>query len=214
MLEKFQKVVDLKDRLAEKDDFRLAEKETKKIKSVKKTVKKDYENSQRQAIDEVFSDGKDELGNSLHRIERVEKRNNVFWFWMIGAVVLFLVLFLLWSFWSDKNKKPIVTNQEVAVREQWSAVVLVNGEVYYGLVGDIDKNPLTITSVYYDYNQTNNKATTSEAKESGNLRLVKRGKEVYGPDGAMTIFQMQIKYIEALKDDSKVLSAILEHEKQ
>lgn len=89
----------------------------------------------------------------------------------------------------------------------WRAIKLVNGEIFYGQVKDASADPVILKNVYYNYDQNG-----KEAPENGNLRLVKRGKETYGPDGSMNIFRAQILYTEPLKDDSKVLEAILNYE--
>jgi hypothetical protein len=52
-----------------------------------------------------------------------------------------------------------------------------------------------------------------DKKENANLRLVKRGKEVHGPDGTLSVVRAQVVYMEPMKEDSKVLKAILEYEK-
>src|SRR5579864_6789746 len=68
------------------------------------------------------------------------------------------------------------TNREVAFPTPYQAVLLANGAVYYAKVqGYGTPNPV-LTEVYYIVTQTN--PTT---KQSTNV-LVKRGKELHGPD--------------------------------
>lgn len=100
----------------------------------------------------------------------------------------------------------------------WYAVKLVNGEIFYGQIADLGADPVTIANVYYNYDYEKDKPAASEDKnktavETGNLRLVKRGKETHGPDGSLKVVRAQVLYMEALKSDSKVLKAILEYEK-
>ncbi len=110
----------------------------------------------------------------------------------------------------------------------WYAIKLVDGEIFYGQVFDVKADPVVIANVYYDYDQAKQNTISKssaetgppagpprlgEAGETGNLRLVKRGKETHGPDGSMNVVRAQVLYLEPLKADSKVLKAILEYEK-
>ncbi len=123
-----------------------------------------------------------------------------------------LALIVIVAFWQLKRDRA-GGNADKAVNDQrWYSVKLVDGEVFYGQTADITANPLTISKVYYDYDQqTDDK--TADGNNAQNLRLVKRGREMHGPTGEMNIYQSQIIYLEPLKEDSKVLNAILEHEK-
>ena len=99
--------------------------------------------------------------------------------------------------------------------EKWYMVTLNDGDIFFGQISDIYANPVVIKKVYYDYGQLQAKEEKSNttANEAGNLQLVKMGKEIYGPDGSRIAYQTQIKYMDTLKNDSKVLKAILEYEK-
>ena len=103
--------------------------------------------------------------------------------------------------------------QTIKVDKSWYAVKLVDGEIFYGQITDIKTDPVVINNVYYDYDQAKAKEAGKAAEETGNLRLVKRGKETHGPDGSMNIVRAQVLFMEPLKADSAVLKAILEYEK-
>lgn len=96
--------------------------------------------------------------------------------------------------------------------KDWYAVKLVDGQIFYGQVTDVKADPVVLENVYYNYDQTKEK-DGGQAQETGNLRLVKRGKETHGPAGSLNIVRAQVLYLEALKSDSKALKAILEYEK-
>jgi len=95
----------------------------------------------------------------------------------------------------------------------WYAVKLVNDEVFYGQISDTTADPVVIKNVYYNYEKTKEKTGSKPADETGSLILVKRGKETHGPDGTMDIIRSQVRLMEPLNSDSKVLKAILEYEK-
>ena len=101
--------------------------------------------------------------------------------------------------------------------KDWYAIKLVDGEIFYGQVQDVKADPVVIENVYYNYDQAKESGAAKDqskvVEETGNLRLVKRGKETHGPDGSMNVIRAQVLYMEALKSDSKVLQAILGYEK-
>jgi len=110
------------------------------------------------------------------------------------------------------------TGAEQAVKsENWYAVKLVDGEIFYGQIADTKTDPVVMSNVYYNYDQakltTGDKEVSKSIEETGNIRLVKRGNETHGPAGTMDIVRAQVLFMEPLKNDSKVLKAILEYEK-
>jgi uncharacterized protein HemX len=122
---------------------------------------------------------------------------------VLAALVLGLVAYKLF-FAQDQTSK---------VAQSWYAVKLLDGEIFYGQIMDIKADPVVINNVYYDYDQAKAKQAGKAAEETGNLRLVKRGKETHGPDGSLNVVRSQVLFMEPLKADSKVLKAILEYEK-
>ncbi len=88
-------------------------------------------------------------------------------------------------------------------RTPYQAVLLINGAVYYGkLSGYGTRNPV-LTDVFYIMSKTD-----PETKQVQNL-LVKRGKELHGPD-RMYINANQIVFVEPVGPDSKVAQLINE----
>ncbi len=142
----------------------------------------------------------DKTSESLSEMKQPKKKSKITFFKKIVWTLLFI--FLLFIFYSLFFKKAPIADKN------WHSIKLVNGEVYYGQIYDYSNDPITIENVYYNYDQ--------EKKEKGdidNLRLVKKGKETYGPSGTMKIIRSQVLYFEELKEDSKVLRAILDYEK-
>jgi small nuclear ribonucleoprotein (snRNP)-like protein len=85
----------------------------------------------------------------------------------------------------------------------YQAVQLINGAVYYGkLSGYGTRNPV-LTDVFYIVSKTD-----PETKQVTNI-LVKRGKELHGPD-RMYINPSQIVMVEPVGPDSKVAQLINE----
>jgi hypothetical protein len=85
----------------------------------------------------------------------------------------------------------------------YQAVLLSNGSVYYGkLSGYGTRNPL-LTDVFYILSKTN-----PDTKQVTNV-LVKRGKELHGPD-RMYLNSRQIIFVEPVGNDSTVAKLINE----
>lgn len=168
-----------------------------------------------EAIDQVFeNDSAEAKPSDFRTITRPPARNiNLPWLKpvMIG-VALVVVLFGAYWFLIRDNEVDKQTN--TPDESKWYAVKLVTGETYYGQIADTSADPVVIERVYYDYDQISSGAapTETDKEDTANLRLVKRGKETHGPEGTMDLVRTQVVYMEPLKEDSKVLKAILEYE--
>lgn len=125
----------------------------------------------------------------------------------LGAVRVFLALLVL---------AAAVLAGVVAVRQGWlptgpsgglasqidrtryQAVFLTGGQVFFGRVGDVTAEYLTLGDVFY----------LSPGTEQQPSQLVKRGKELHGPTDPMIIPIDQVLFIENLRSDSDVVTAI------
>jgi hypothetical protein len=91
----------------------------------------------------------------------------------------------------------------VSFTTPYQAILLSNNSVYYGkLSGYGTPNPV-LTDVFYIVSQTN-----PESKQVTNV-LVKRGKELHGPD-RMYLNASSIVFVEPIGTDSKVAQLITE----
>jgi len=95
----------------------------------------------------------------------------------------------------------------VSFSTPYQAVVLINNSVYYGkLSGWGTQNPV-LTDVFYIVAKTD-----PDTKQTSNI-LIKRGKELHGPD-RMYLNPNQIILVEPVGVDSKVAQLIAEANKQ
>ena len=85
----------------------------------------------------------------------------------------------------------------------YQAVVLVNGQVYFGKLGNSSGQYPELRDVFYVLSQAN-----PETKQVSNI-LVRRGKELHGPD-YMVLNRQSILMIEPVKEDSQVAKLIAE----
>lgn len=165
-------------------------------------------------IDRVYGENQDVLSSpDLQKINRPPKVrvginfNMNFGIIILSIVVLIFAYFFIFS--KDKNVAEVTVPEE-----KWYMVKLSDASVYYGQISDVASDPIVIRNVYYNYDQLKpNESTEGETKDSTSLRLVKRGKESHGPNGTMSIVRSQVLFMEPLKEESKVLQAILDYEK-
>ncbi len=92
-------------------------------------------------------------------------------------------------------------NHGQAFSTPYQAVLLINGAVYYGKLEGYGTRHAILTDVYYIVTKTD--PTT---KQVTNV-LVKRGKELHGPD-RMYLNPSQIVFVEPVGTDSKVAQLI------
>lgn len=119
-------------------------------------------------------------------------------FWIAGFVVSLLIGLAIGYSLADNLHRGSTT-----FTTPYQAVLLSNGAVYYGkLAGYGTLHPM-LTDVFYILSKTdpNNKQVTNV--------LVKRGKELHGPD-RMYLNATQIVFVEPVGPDSKVAQLISE----
>lgn len=86
---------------------------------------------------------------------------------------------------------------EVIDRDLYQAVFLTNGSTYFGKLLQQGDAWFVLTDVFY-----------LSASEGSAPQLIKRGSEPQGPREPMIIPQAQVLFIENLRDDSEIVSAI------
>jgi hypothetical protein len=130
---------------------------------------------------------------------------------MILVFVLILAVTLGWLFFGDGLK-----NSSLSTTEKYQAVFLTNGQVYFGKLiqrGDW----MVLTEVYYlQVTQALQSATNAEGQPPANqgtdqqqeIKLVKLGNELHGPQDVMYLARENVLFWENLKDESKVVDAI------
>lgn len=97
------------------------------------------------------------------------------------------------------------------------AVFLANNQVYFGKISDVNSSYPILKDVYYlrvqrpltedaDVKVEDKNVAGEQAKNE--LTLIKLGKEIHGPVDEIKLNKDYILYIEALKEESKVVKAI------
>lgn len=124
---------------------------------------------------------------------------------IIGVIVAVVIGWLVWS--SMGGVAATIDNDKHQV------VFFPNGQFYFGKLEVVDKDYLKLTDVFYV--QTDETEGGAESEETpagdGNMRLIKLGEEVHGPEDVMIINRDQVLFFENLKPDSRVSQLIREY---
>lgn len=108
------------------------------------------------------------------------------------------------------------TSQEERFVDQgkYQAIFLNNGQVYFGKIGDLNKDFLTMGDIYYLRVNQQVQPDQKAAAAQNDVSLVKLGCELHGPQDSMVINRDQITFWENLKDDGQVAKAVAEYKKE
>lgn len=99
-------------------------------------------------------------------------------------------------------------------KNQYQAVFLTNGQVYFGkLSGSTDKY-VELTDIYYLQVQQSVQPADKNASTDPQVSLAKLGSELHGPEDQMHISRDQVLFWENLKDDGKVVDAIKKNQQK
>jgi len=110
-------------------------------------------------------------------------------------------------------KLPGFGGGSLAKSNDWQAVFLSNGQVYFGKIKSVNKEILTLNDIYYlqvvtKPLQRTQEGAVAQTQQQQELTLIKLGNELHGPTDEMRINREQILLVENLKSDSSVVDAI------
>ena len=128
---------------------------------------------------------------------------------LLALVYIILAAAVVYAVISTKgfgllDKKSITSNGT------WHAVFLTNGQVYFGHLKGQTSQFATLADIYYLQvdQQQNLQPDKNAAAAQPKLTLIKLGNELHGPKDSMSINRDQILFVEDMKSDSKVVTAI------
>jgi len=124
-------------------------------------------------------------------------------------LTLVLMIFALAALAFTVGCQPVAQTEKPAVTfsTPYQAVLLSNNSVYFGKLSGYGTSNPVLTDVFYILTQTD-----AQTKQVKNI-LVKRGKELHGPD-RMYINASSIVFVEPVGTDSKVAQLIQEANQQ
>ncbi len=95
----------------------------------------------------------------------------------------------------------------------YQAVFLTNNQVYFGRLSHQSSKFATLKDIYYLQITQAQSLQTGASAASPNINLVKLGGELHGPTDKMEINRDHILFVETLKADSRVVTAISDYKK-
>lgn len=137
-------------------------------------------------------------------------------FIIVGVFLLFIVAVGMgWSWWLFGGKRAFNENQNIN-KNEFQAIFLTNGQVYFGKLADLNNKYVTITDIYYLQVQQNSslQGASGNTNPSSQVSLAKLGSELHGPEDKMYIASSQMLFWENLKNSSKVVQAIDKYQSQ
>lgn len=123
---------------------------------------------------------------------------------LAAAVIAFIALS------PGKAKGAVELNVK---KDQFQAVFLNGGQVYFGKLVEVDRATIAMSDIYYlRVNQNSGAVQPESADQSApDISLAKLGKELHGPEDVMFINKDQVLFWENLTNDGAVVKAINEY---
>ncbi len=131
-------------------------------------------------------------------------KNSTLWLW---GLVIIVVVGVAWYMTSGGS---LAKSQS-----EYQAVFLSNGQVYFGKVSGEGSPTVTVKDIYYlqVQQQVQPADEKDKAAKTPQVQLVKLGNEIHGPMDEMRINRDQLLFVEDLKSDGKVVTAIKDFQK-
>lgn len=134
---------------------------------------------------------------------------------LIYVVVAVVVLALLAGSWCTFGRHTQADTSKQINKNEYQAVFLTNGQVYFGKLANPDDKYVTISDIFYlqvqqsSNNSGNNLQNASNSADTNaQVSLAKLGSELHGPEDKMYIAHDQVLFWENLTNNGKVAQAI------
>ena len=145
---------------------------------------------------------------------KVKKNKQKLIVFIVGIVLALAVILLSGWFLHRSSTAATIDNGN------YQAVFFTNGQVYFGKLQQVNATYFKLTDVFYiQAQETEAEKAESEnpqqtSNQSTDIRLIKLGSEVHGPDDEMIISKDQVLFFENLKKDGKVSDSITKYNAQ
>jgi hypothetical protein len=118
---------------------------------------------------------------------------------LVASVIAFVV------FGGGKSENELIK------ASQYQAVFLNNqsGQVFFGRLSLVNSRFYRLTDVYYV--KVDQAQASDNTEDSQKISLAKRGNELHGPEDEMFIAKDKVLFWENLKNDGKVVKAIIDY---
>ncbi len=120
-----------------------------------------------------------------------------------AAVILLVTVLLFLALGSDNNSGE----DKLVKKDQYQAVFLNNGQVYFGKISSLNSSTLVVNDVFYIEAQA-----AQQQQSNNNYTLRKLGaSELHKPEDSMIINRDQVTFWENIKEDGRVVQAIKQY---
>ncbi len=153
-----------------------------------------------------------EIGRGLPRFEATPPEikpasKKVWWRYLLILLVVvglatFGFLFVQEKMRASSQANALSSLLDNQSGDQYSAVFLLNGQVYFGQMVANNEKEIVLKDVYYL------QASTASGAEEKKYDLIKLGTEVHGPTSEIFITRSNVLFYEILRSDSEVLKSI------
>jgi hypothetical protein len=128
---------------------------------------------------------------------------------VVGVVLVGIAIAAALSVGAFANNDPGIKE------DQYQAVFLDNGQVYFGRLSNINSSYVNLTDIYYlQVQQDGLQEGENNATADPQISLAKLGNELHGPEDVMYISRSKILFWENMKNDSDVVEAIINNTQQ
>jgi hypothetical protein len=116
---------------------------------------------------------------------------------LLTLAIVILGVSLIW--W-----KISTANQQSVASEQYQAVYLNTGQIYFGKLQNTSGDFLTLKQAF----TTQGQSATTQQTDQNQATIIKVSQQVYGPDDSIALKSNQVLFWQNLRNDSKVVQAI------
>lgn len=146
-------------------------------------------------------------GKSFTMMERDSNKK----IWIIVIVVVAVAILGAVGMWAYS----IFASPDGIKKNQYQAIFLTNGQVYFGKLGSVNSTYIDLTDIYYlQVQQSVQPADKKTDNADPQVSLAKLGSELHGPEDQMHISRDQVLFWENLKDNGKVVEAIKKNQQK
>lgn len=143
----------------------------------------------------------------------VEKTKKSSLKWLVTVIMVIAVILLVLYGVSRFTKFNVLGIDKTGTDGQWQAVFLSNGQVYFGNITKDGSKEVVLKNIYYLQvvaGQTSSGLQPSDQTQGAqqSLSLIKLGDELHGPKDEMFINKAHVVFIEDLRADGRVVTAI------
>ena len=127
---------------------------------------------------------------------------------MINTVLIVLIVFIA----TAAGFFTISTLKHNSFSASFQVVVLDTGEVFFGTVKKNSKSAIELSNVYYLPIDASD-LFSPQFNSNELFSVIKIGNELHGPEDSMFITKEHIVFMQNLKEDSRIVSAIEDYQR-